>query len=137
MRFCATLSYMTTATSLDAANSSTYTVRIPTPLKLAFDQVASLHERNGSQLVREFMRDYVQTNAKQALEHEQWFAQQVQGTRQALKTGNQSSTPASAVHAWLESWGTDAETAAPGARNTAKPQAKTARSATTPARKRA
>jgi predicted transcriptional regulator len=137
MRFCATLSYMTTATSLDAANSSTYTVRIPTPLKLAFDQVASLHERNGSQLVREFMRDYVQTNAKQALEHEQWFAQQVQGTRQALKTGKQSSTPASAVHAWLESWGTEAETAAPGARSKAQTQAKVSKSTNTPARKRA
>ena len=128
---------MTATIPLDAANSSTYTVRIPTPLKLAFDQVASLHERNGSQLVREFMRDYVQTNAKQALEHEQWFAQQVQGTRQALKTDKQSSTPASAVHTWLASWGTDAELPAPATRNTAKPQAKTARSTTPPARKRA
>lgn len=104
---------MKTATSLDAASSSTYTVRIPTPLKQAFDQVASLHERNGSQLVREFMRDYVQSNAKQALEHEQWFTQQVQATQAALKTGQQSSTPAAAVHAWLETWGTEAELPAP------------------------
>jgi predicted transcriptional regulator len=104
---------MKTATSLDAASSSTYTVRIPTPLKQAFDQVASLHERNGSQLVREFMRDYVQSNAKQALEHEQWFTHQVQTTQAALKTGQQSSTPASAVHAWLETWDTEAELPAP------------------------
>jgi predicted transcriptional regulator len=104
---------MKTATSLDAASSSTYTVRIPTPLKQAFDRVASLHERNGSQLVREFMRDYVQSNAKQALEHEQWFTQQVQATQTALKTGQQSSIPANAVHAWLESWGTAAELPAP------------------------
>jgi hypothetical protein len=83
------------------------------------------------------MRDYVQTNAKQALEHEQWFAQQVQTTRQALKTGKQSSAPASAVHAWLESWGTDAETAAPGARSKAKTQAKFSKSTNTPDRKRA
>ncbi len=107
---------MNTATAPDPAGSSTYTVRIPTPLKLAFDQVAALHERNGSQLVREFMRDYVQNNAKQALAHEQWFAQQVQTTRKALQAGKQSSAPATAVHAWLQSWGTDAETPAPAPR---------------------
>lgn len=104
---------MKTSNALDAASSSTYTVRIPTPLKQAFDEVASLHERNGSQLVREFMRDYVQANAKQASDHQQWFAQQVQATRQALKVGKQSSTPSSKVNAWLESWGTDAELQAP------------------------
>ena len=104
---------MRTSNELDAASSSTYTVRIPTPLKQAFDEVASLHERNGSQLVREFMRDYVQANAKQASDHQQWFAQQVQATRQALKAGKQSSTPSSKVNAWLDSWGTDAELQAP------------------------
>ena len=31
-----------------AAASSTYTLRIPKPLLQAFDEVASLHERNGS-----------------------------------------------------------------------------------------
>ena len=98
---------------LDAASSSTYTVRIPTPLKQAFDEVASLQERNGSQLVREFMRDYVQANAKQASDHQQWFAQQVQTTRQALKAGKQSSIPAAKVNAWLDNWGTDAELPAP------------------------
>ena len=104
---------MRTSNDLDAASSSTYTVRIPTPLKQAFDEVASLHERNGSQLVREFMRNYVQANAKQASDHQQWFAQQVQATRQALKAGKQSSTPSSKVNVWLDSWGTDAELKAP------------------------
>ena len=112
------------------SNSSTYTVRIPTPLKQAFDQVASLHERNGSQLVREFMRDYVQSNAKQALEHEQWFTQQVQATQAALKAGQQSSIPATAVHAWLQSWGTEAELPAPitqkKTKTSASPKRKTA-----------
>lgn len=104
---------MRTSNDLDAASSSTYTVPIPKPLKQVFDEVASLHERNGSQLVREFMRDYVQANAKQASDHQQWFAQQVQATRQALKAGKQSSTPSSKVNAWLDSWGTDAELPAP------------------------
>lgn len=114
---------MKTSASLDAAHSSTYTVRIPTPLKQAFDQVASLHERNGSQLVREFMRDYVQSNAKQAQAHGDWFAQQVNSTRQSLKAGKQGSASSDAVHAWLESWGTDAEIAAPKTRAKAKPVA--------------
>ena len=100
---------MRTSNGLDAASSSTYTVRIPTPLKQAFDEVASLQERNGSQLVREFMRAYVQADAKQASEHQQWFAQQVQATRQALEAGKQFSTPSSKVNAWLDRWGTDAE----------------------------
>ena len=54
---------MRISNGLDAASSSTYTVRSPTPLKQAFDEVASLQERNGSQLVREFIRDYVQADA--------------------------------------------------------------------------
>ena len=107
---------MRVSNSLDAASSSTYTVRIPKPLKQAFDEVASLHERNGSQLVREFMRDYVQANAKQASDHQAWFAQQVQATRQAVKAGKQSSVPAARVNAWLDSWGTDAELPAPVSR---------------------
>jgi predicted transcriptional regulator len=121
MRFadvCVTLSHMKASTLLDAANSSTYTIRIPTPLKQAFDEIAGLHERNGSQLVREFMRDYVQSNAKQAQAHQEWFISQVNNTRQQLKAGQQASTASESVHAWLASWGTDAELAAP------KPRAK-------------
>ncbi len=105
---------MKTTTAPGSAGSSIYSVRIPSPLKQAFDQVAALHERNGSQLVREFMREYVQSNAKQALAHEQWFSQQVQTTRKAVHVGKQSSLPAAAVHAWLATWGADAEGAAPG-----------------------
>ena len=121
---------MKTSNALDAASSSTYTVRIPKPLKQAFDEVASLHERNGSQLVREFMRDYVQANAKQASDHQQWFAQQVHATRQALKSGKQSSLPAAKVNEWLDSWGTDGELQPPASRTPRKVTA-------APARKRA
>ncbi len=55
---CVAPQHMKTKSSLDAANSSTHTIRIPTPLKQAFDEMADMHVRNGSQLVREFMRDY-------------------------------------------------------------------------------
>ena len=121
---------MRASNDLDSASSSTYTVRIPTPLKQAFDEVDSLHERNGSQLVREFMRDYVQANAKQASDHQTWFAQQVQATRQALKSGKQSSLPAAKVNEWLDSWGTGGELQPPASRTPRKVTA-------APARKRA
>ena len=59
------------------------------------------------------MDDCAQADAKQVSDHKQWFAQQVQTTRQALKPGKQFSTPSSEVNAWLDSWGTDAELQAP------------------------
>ena len=102
-------------TTTSAADSTTYTVRVPTPLKKAFDSVAMLQERNGSQLLREFMRDYVQRNAGQALTHEDWFRQQVEKTRASIKAGRQATAAADDVHAWLDSWGTEAEKSAPAA----------------------
>ncbi len=57
-----------------------------------------------------------QANAKQTSDHQQWFAQQVQATRKALKTGAQSSAPAEQVHAWLDSWGKDGELSVPAKR---------------------
>ncbi|HEV2007091.1 MAG TPA: hypothetical protein VGQ88_00060 [Burkholderiales bacterium] len=103
-------------TTTSAAESTTYTVRVPTPLKKAFDSVATLQERNGSQLLREFMRDYVQRNAGQALTHEDWFRQQVENTRASIKAGRQATVAADDVHAWLNSWGTEAEVPTPTAR---------------------
>lgn len=102
-------------TTTAAVDSTTYTVRVPTPLKKAFDSVATLQERNGSQLLREFMRDYVQRNAGQALTHEDWFRQQVEKTRASIKAGRQATVAADDVHAWLDSWGTEAEISAPAA----------------------
>lgn len=95
------------------ADSATYTVRVPTVLKKAFDSVASLQERNGSQLLREFMRDYVQRNADQALAHDDWFRRQVESTRAGIAAGTQATTDAANVHAWLETWGTTGEMSAP------------------------
>ena len=122
-------------TTTAAADSTTYTVRVPTPLKKAFDSVATLHERNGSQLLREFMRDYVQRNAGQALTHDDWFRQQVEKTRASIKAGRQATVAADDVHAWLDSWGTEAEISAPAAGRRAKPArvSKPKRRAKTPA----
>ena len=114
-------------TTTAAADSTTYTVRVPTPLKKAFDSVAILQERNGSQLLREFMRDYVQRNAGQALTHDDWFRQQVEKTRASIKAGRQATVAADDVHAWLDSWGTEDEIPAPAAGLHRSRQAKPAR----------
>jgi len=114
-------------TTTSAADSTTYTVRVPTPLKKAFDSVAILQERNGSQLLREFMRDYVQRNAGQALTHEDWFRQQVEKTRASIKAGRQATVAADDVHAWLDSWGTEDEKSVPAAGLHSSRRAKSAR----------
>jgi predicted transcriptional regulator len=106
-------------------------VRVPAPLKKAFDSVASLQERNGSQLLREFMRDYVQRNAGQALAHEEWFRRQVENTRASVKAGRQATIAAADVHAWLAGWGTEAETKLPSAKRRSSERAKSARSTKT------
>ena len=114
-------------TTSSAADSTTYTVRVPTPLKKAFDSVATLQERNGSQLLREFMRDYVQRNAGQALAHEDWFRKQVENTRASIKAGHQATVAADDIHTWLDSWGTEAEIPAPAAGPHSSRRAKPAR----------
>jgi len=57
---------------------TTFTFRVDEDLKNAFTNVAKAHDRPGSQLLRDFMRDYV---AK--AEHDAWFRAEVeQGLRE-------------------------------------------------------
>lgn len=39
--------------------STTYTIRVPEELKLAFEEATKANDRRGSQIVRDFMRQYV------------------------------------------------------------------------------
>jgi predicted transcriptional regulator len=39
--------------------STTYTIRVPEELKLAFEEATKANDRRGSQMVRDFMRQYV------------------------------------------------------------------------------
>lgn len=39
--------------------SSTYTIRVPEELKLAFEKATKENDRRGSQVLREHMREYV------------------------------------------------------------------------------
>lgn len=57
---------------------TTFTFRVDEDLKASFTNVAKAHDRPGSQLLRDFMRDYV---AK--AEHDAWFRAEVeQGLRE-------------------------------------------------------
>lgn len=46
---------------------STFTLRVATELKKAFEETAKGNDRNGSQLLRDFMRDYIRKNAQAEL----------------------------------------------------------------------
>lgn len=52
---------------------TTFTFRVDEELKAAFTNVAKAHDRPGSQLLRDFMRDYV---AK--AQHDAWFRAEVE-----------------------------------------------------------
>ena len=58
---------------------TTFTFRVDEDLKAAFSNAAKAHDRPGSQLLRDFMRDYVEK-----MEHDTWFRAEVeQGLREA------------------------------------------------------
>lgn len=57
---------------------TTFTFRVDEALKAAFTEAAKAHDRPGSQLLRDFMRDYVEQ-----AEHDAWFRAEVeQGLRE-------------------------------------------------------
>jgi len=54
-----------------------FTVKLETELRDAFVAEAAASHRPASQLVREFMRDFV-TRQREAREHDAWFRREVQ-----------------------------------------------------------
>lgn len=57
---------------------TTFTFRVDAALKEAFSEAAKAHDRPGSQLLRDFMRGYVEK-----AEHDAWFRAEVeQGLRE-------------------------------------------------------
>ena len=56
---------------------ATFTFRVDEALKAEFSMAAKAHDRNGAQLLRDFMREFVQQQRESA-EHDAWFRQQVQ-----------------------------------------------------------
>ena len=46
------------------SEATTYNIRCPLDLKTMFLQIAKEQDRDGAQLIRDYMRDYVKTNAQ-------------------------------------------------------------------------
>ena len=56
---------------------STFTIRVDDQLKDAFAEAAHTNDRTGAQLIRNFMREYVQASREKA-EYEEWFKAKVE-----------------------------------------------------------
>lgn len=67
-------------------SEATVIVRVEDDLKAAFTQAAKAADRTTSQLLRDFMRDYVRRQAEQA-EYDSWLRQKVEAGRAAVQEG--------------------------------------------------
>lgn len=63
---------------------ATFTIRVDDDLKTAFVEAAAMHDRTGAQLIRDFMRNYVQ-HCRENEEYEAWFRNKVETGRLALR----------------------------------------------------
>lgn len=53
-------------------SQATFTFRVDDALKSQFSQAAKSRDRSGAQLLRDFMREFVQQQ-QEAAEHDAWF----------------------------------------------------------------
>lgn len=65
---------------------TTVIVRVDDGLKTAFTKAAKAADRTTSQLLRDFMRDYIRRRADQA-EYDAWFRQRVNAGRKDVREG--------------------------------------------------
>ncbi|GHV53258.1 hypothetical protein FACS1894206_03590 [Deltaproteobacteria bacterium] len=65
---------------------ATFTIRVDDDLKNAFTEAARINDRTGAQIIRDFMRDYIQA-AREKAEYEQWFKAKVEAGLQAIREG--------------------------------------------------
>ena len=68
-------------------SDATFTFRVEEDLKAQFTIAAKGRDRSGAQLLRDFMREFVQQQQVVA-DHEQWFRQQVQAGMDSANAGN-------------------------------------------------
>ena len=62
---------------------ATFTFRVDADLKDAFASVAQANDRSGAQLLRDFMRQYVQDHAD-TISYDQWFRSKVEESRRVI-----------------------------------------------------
>ncbi len=84
----------------------TIRARVDTALKNKFEAIAKREGKNSSHLLREFMADFVARHEEQAKRHEETLL-----AIESIKAGRY--VESDAVFAWMDSWGTEAETDAP------------------------
>jgi predicted transcriptional regulator len=66
-------------------SEATFTFRVEEDLKTNFSNAAKAKDRTAAQLLRDFMRDFVQR--QQEAEHDAWFRSQVQKGLDAANAG--------------------------------------------------
>jgi len=67
-------------------SESTVVIRVDDELKIALASAAKAADRTASQLLRDFMRDFVSRQSQQK-EYEQWLQEKVDLSRKALQEG--------------------------------------------------
>jgi len=65
----------------------TFTIRLDETLKDNFTTAAKASDRTGAQLLRDFMRDFVQRRQK-AVEYDEWFRREVQAGIEEANAGD-------------------------------------------------
>lgn len=68
-------------------SEATFTFRVDKALKKDFTTAAKTRDRSGAQLLRDFMREFVQRQ-QEAAEHDAWFRRQVQVGLDSANAGN-------------------------------------------------
>ena len=68
-------------------SEATFTFRVDEALKTEFSMAAKARDRSGAQLLRDFMREFVQQQ-QEAAAHDAWFRRQVQIGLDSANAGN-------------------------------------------------
>lgn len=68
-------------------SDATFTFRVEETLKEQFTTAAKVRDRSGAQLLRDFMREFVQQQ-QVTTDHDQWFRQQIQTGLDSANAGN-------------------------------------------------
>ena len=82
-------------------SEATFTFRVDQSLKNEFSTAAKARDRSGAQLLRDFMREFVQQQ-QEAAAHDAWFRRQVQIGLDSANAGDV--IPAAEVEAEAEAW---------------------------------
>ncbi|KAF1019006.1 MAG: hypothetical protein GAK30_03349 [Paracidovorax wautersii] len=84
---CATLYKQRNTWKSDTMSEATFTFRVDETLKTAFATAAKARDRTGAQLLRDFMREFVQQQQELA-DHDAWLRQQVQAGLDSANAGH-------------------------------------------------